>query len=45
MSGLRFDDGAAGGIFGVADPKLYFYSYRRAGPDWVCKSALVFVVH
>lgn len=43
--GLRFDDDAAGGIFGVADPKLYFYSYRRAGSEWVCKSALAFVVH
>lgn len=45
MSGLRFDDGAAGGIFGVADPKLCFYSYWRARSEWVCKSALVFVVH
>lgn len=40
-----FDDGAAGGIFGVADPKLCFYSYRRASSEWVCKSALMFVVH
>lgn len=44
MSGLRFDDGAAEGIFGVADPKLCFYSYRCIGFEWACKSALVFAV-
>lgn len=26
---LRFDDGAAGGIFGVADPKLCFIHFSK----------------
>lgn len=46
VSGSRFDDGAAGGIFGGSQTlSSGFIHYRRAGCEWAWESALVPAVH
>lgn len=46
MSGSRFDDGAAGGIFGGSQTlSSVFIHYRRAGSEWAWESVLMLVVH